>query len=294
MNKLQFTNIYLWVFLVAVFITLANINISQDVLIIGLGIAVVLLGLPHGALDLHVAKSLNLVSSFKSGFFFMVCYVVIAAISILFWIKLPAIGLVLFLAVSLFHFASDWRDIMPNYAGTSLACIILSGPAIQHSEILVDIFSSLLLSIDEANKIILGMQALFGLSILLFLTYLATLIKSASKVNRWQIAESVTLISGSLLLHPLIHFGLYFCLLHSPKHLLDVSSLLGIKLSKLVIISLPIVVLTLVIAIILYKIYGTADITNDLLRWIFIGLFGLTMSHMALISFWHRSHLVRS
>jgi hypothetical protein len=54
----------------------------------------------------------------------------------------------------------------------------------------------------------------------------------------------------------------------------------------------PFVLLTLLLAATLYIGFTSSgnaiEINTALLRWVFIGLFGLTMSHMLLISAWHR------
>ena len=91
------------------------------------------------------------------------------------------------------------------------------------------------------------------------------------------------------MLSPLLHFGLYFCLLHSPKHLQDVGVKLHVSIKAAITISLPFVIFTTVLAAVLYQFYGNSDLNVDLLRWIFIGLFGLTMSHVWLIHLWHGS-----
>jgi Brp/Blh family beta-carotene 15,15'-monooxygenase len=107
--------------------------------------------------------------------------------------------------------------------------------------------------------------------------------------NAWQMAEWSILLLSSVTLNPLLHFGLYFCLLHSPKHLHDVSELLNTSVKKTLVLSLPFVILTLVLAVALYLWLGSGVLSIDLLRWVFIGLFGLTTSHMMLISIWHSS-----
>ena len=122
-----------------------------------------------------------------------------------------------------------------------------------------------------------------------FLYFVIQLVLSKTRPGVWQITEWLTLILSSLILSPLIHFGLYFCLLHSPKHLRDVGMKLRVSVKRAIVISLPFVILTIVLAAGLYELFGSSRLSTDLLRWIFIGLFGLTISHMLLIHLWHRS-----
>ncbi len=64
---------------------------------------------------------------------------------------------------------------------------------------------------------------------------------------------------------------------------------LHVSAKRAIAISLPFVILTIVLAAGLYELFASSNINADLLRWIFIGLFGLTMSHMLLVRLWHNA-----
>jgi Brp/Blh family beta-carotene 15,15'-monooxygenase len=290
MSKLRYTQFYIGVCILAVLTTLANLNIASDNLIILLALAVTFLGLPHGALDFAVAKSLNLVTSITSAVRFMTIYMAIAALSIGFWIWVPGIALVLFLCVSAFHFSADWRGSMPFLPRLGLAGALLCGPSVLYSATVVELFKQLLLTAQTASWVVQGMQLVFYVGLLIFLYFVVPLLKEKKSLNLWQSFEWLTLIVSSLIFSPLLHFGLYFCLLHSPKHLQDVGVELRVSLKRAVVISVPFVVLTIVLAAGAYRLFATSEVSADLLRWVFIGLFGLTMSHMLLIHLWHSSN----
>lgn len=290
MNKIRYTQIYLCVFLLCTIGTLLNLQLPEACLIIALAVAVTLLGLPHGALDFAVAKSLRLISSFNSALYFIVIYLAISAFSIALWISFPAVSLGLFLCVSIYHFSTDWRNTMPCCARFGLASIIICGPAIIYSSTLLALFTSLFLTSGGAHWIIQGMQVIFWLGIIVWVYFIFELLKANRALDKLTIVECAALIVSSLTLSPLLHFALYFCFLHSPKHLNDVGEELQLSVSKAIILSLPFVALTIVLAAILFNFFAVNDLNIDLLRWIFIGLFGLTMSHMLLINLWHRSH----
>lgn len=289
MNKLRYTQFYISVCTLAVLTTLANLNMASDSIIVLLTLAVIILGLPHGALDFAVAKSLNLVTSFPSAIFFMTTYMVIAAVSIIFWTWAPHIALVLFLCISIFHFSADWRTTMPFFARLGLTGALLCGPSVLYSDIVVGLFTALLLTTQTASWVVQGMQVTFVVGILSFAYFVFKLLIGQKPMNFWQSAEWLALLVGSIVLSPLLHFGLYFCLLHSPKHLQDVGMKLGVSVKQAIVISVPFVILTIVLALGLYELYATKELNTDLLRWVFIGLFGLTMSHMLLIHIWHGS-----
>jgi Brp/Blh family beta-carotene 15,15'-monooxygenase len=290
MNKVRYTQIYLCVFLLCIIGALLNLHLPESYMIVGLAIAVTLLGLPHGALDFAVAKSLKLISSFNSALYFILVYTAISAFSIALWVGFPATSLGLFFCVSIYHFSTDWRNTMPRYARLGMASIIICGSSIMYSSTLLTLFTLLFLTAETANLIIQGMQIMFWIGITAFAYFIMQLLKANLTLDKFTLVECVALIVSSLTLTPLLHFALYFCLLHSPKHLNDVGEELQLSVSKAIILSLPFVALTIVLAAILFEFFGVNDVNVDLLRWIFIGLFGLTMSHMLLINLWHRSH----
>lgn len=289
MNKMRFTQIYLCVFLLCIIAALFNLHLSEFYMVVGLAIAVTLLGLPHGALDFAVAKSLKLISSFNSALYFIIVYVAISAFSIALWVGFPAISLGLFLCVSIYHFSTDWRHTMPTYARLGMASVIICGSAITYSSTLLTLFTSLLLTAETASFIIQGMQVIFWIGIAALGYFILQLLQADRTFERLTLVECAALVISSLALTPLLHFALYFCLLHSPKHLNDVGEELQLSMAKAIILSLPFVALTIVLAGVLFMFFGVNDVNIDLLRWIFIGLFGLTMSHMLLINLWHRS-----
>jgi Brp/Blh family beta-carotene 15,15'-monooxygenase len=289
MSKLRFTQFYLSVCTLAIIATLINLDMSSDSLIIVLALAVIFLGLPHGALDFAVAKSMNFVPSIPLAIRFIAVYMGIAALSIIFWVYMPEAALVIFLSISVFHFSADWRLSLPFFSRLGLASSLICGPSVFHSSTVTDLFNALLVTAEAANWIVQGMRLTFYIGTLFFLNYVIRSLFRKKSPDVWQYIEWLAIIFSSLILSPLIHFGLYFCLLHSPKHLQDVGVELGVSIKRAVIISLPFVILTIILGAVMYEFFGSDKLSNDLMRWIFIGLFGLTVSHMALIHLWHGS-----
>jgi Brp/Blh family beta-carotene 15,15'-monooxygenase len=289
MGKLHFTQIYLAILGLSILALLLNIELSSVVGIAALAIAVVILGLPHGALDFAVAKSLNYVTGVHTACRFLAIYTAVAGASIVFWTALPGTALSLFLGISIFHFAADWRTTMPLYARLCLSAMVLCGPSIVHSAIVVTLFTALFVSSEVAVWIIHAMQIIFAVAFLGFVYFVIAAVINKNIKSGWQVTEWIALITSSIVLTPLLHFALYFCVLHSPKHLFDVSKILRLSFIKVIVISLPFVLLTLLLAWVLFAVFANDAIDTELLRWTFIGLFGLTMSHMMLIHLWHRT-----
>ena len=72
--------------------------------------AVVLIGLPHGALDGAIAFRLGLLDDSRSLFRFITVYLSAGLAVVLFWFAMPAVALCVFLAVSLIHLGWETRN----------------------------------------------------------------------------------------------------------------------------------------------------------------------------------------
>jgi Brp/Blh family beta-carotene 15,15'-monooxygenase len=87
---------------------------NQSFFLLGL-LAILFLGIPHGATDYLIFK--NLKQSFlgsKKLLHFYIGYLAIMALYSLVWISLPSLGLLIFIGLSLFHFGqSNWVYIFP-------------------------------------------------------------------------------------------------------------------------------------------------------------------------------------
>ena len=73
--------------------------------LIGLA-GIVLIGLPHGALDGAVAMHLGIVRRFSDLARFIILYVALAALVVVTWTVAPSISLILFLTISMLHFGA--------------------------------------------------------------------------------------------------------------------------------------------------------------------------------------------
>ncbi len=98
----------------AILLTLALPDGGGTFQVVVLAIAVVVLGLPHGALDPWIARQHGLMRSEAA---FQGQYLGLALLVIATWWALPGISLLLFLAFSAWHFGQDWRRVSrPGFA----------------------------------------------------------------------------------------------------------------------------------------------------------------------------------
>ncbi|MGO9418473.1 beta-carotene 15,15'-dioxygenase, Brp/Blh family, partial [Roseiarcus sp.] len=176
---------------------------------------VLALGVPHGALDTVFARNLYGVSGFRGWAFFGAAYFVPAAIVVGLWAGAPLVFLTGFLVVSLVHFSGD------PVAGTPFIVRVFYGGAIIILPCLfhwaeVSLIFSLLVGAGPALAVTSTLHAA-GWPWLL-----ATLLAASSRLfaDRSSAAEIAAVALLAALAPPLIAFTVFFCLMHSARHVL--------------------------------------------------------------------------
>ena len=210
------------IFPVSVLLTIILFNLSPQFLsptiqIVILGIVIFLLGLPHGALDPWIAQRLGIYDSTKQKFLFTIAYLALTALVVLFWLWLPVLSLFVFLTISAWHFSGDWNTSINRPLRLCAGILLLLMPIGFHTETVSTIFQAL----SGTN----GAHLATTLSLPpWFLAVAMTLIAASAAMKRqWQTSlDFLSLLGLAYFTPPLIYFTLYFCLLHSPRHLFGI------------------------------------------------------------------------
>jgi len=247
--------------------------------------AVALLGLPHGALDLPMARVLWPLTGAADHMLFYGAYIGIAgAVAALWWLA-PGLALIAFLAYSALHFSGDWEmdGLLLRIAG---GLSVIGAPALFHVTDVVSIFSVLTDGAwAEPIAYAIAVAGLMGASL-----GLIALLQS-SGLSRGVLLELAGIWIGAAILPPLLYFIAYFCLLHSLRHMRDTLQALPERKAALraaggiMVVSL----LGASIALGLFLHVDGVDLESSVLRVVFIGLAALTVPHMLLVErFRHR------
>ena len=238
-----------------------------------------ILGLPHGALDFEIAKAYKLIKGPADTIFFLLSYLLISAACIYLWFLNPSMTLLFFLGVSIMHFSNDWREISPTSVATSLSTMLICLPAIASKAEVKEYFSYLFLQPHEASFITFIMASGFFLALLIFL--ISSILHGVK--NRFVLIEFCLLTLMAFTLPVLIYFMVYFCFLHSMNHIGKLSATLKKRPSELWIKSIPIIALVIFLSLPFITQGQHISLESILIQWIFIGLFALTIPHMILI-----------
>lgn len=251
-------------------------SLSQLVLLIT---AVALFGIPHGAIDPLVARHLGLWQTPAGLLAHLVLYSSLAALTILIWSIIPVASLLIFLLISIWHFSADWRLHVHAIQRWIIGGVIVLGPLLFHGEQVTVIFASL---IPPAAAVTI-VQWLYPLSIGLLAAVCWPLI-SQWKLNRSGAIELLALLILAMLLPPLVYFLVFFCGLHSPRHLIDVyAQCRPASIRPWLLTVITISGITIGLAAIGYLTMPAMTVSEQLTRLLFIGLAALTVPHMVLI-----------
>ncbi len=262
---------------------------QSHALAVVLVVAVVLTGLPHGALDPWVAWRAGLWRT-RFGFAaFNLAYVAIAAAVLLVWLLAPGPSLALFLAISAWHFGGDWRQSLNVWTRAPVGAALLSLPALAAPAEVSAIFT--LLAGPEGGVIAgwMGMAA----------PWLAAAAAASALValQRSTVAavEITAVAAFALLLPPLVFFLVYFCALHSPRHLRTAAqSADSNRRRQMTGVALAYTLLTVAAAAVAWP-WIAADFASastpeaPLIRILFVGLAALTLPHMIVVMLSERS-----
>lgn len=231
-------------------------------------------GVSHGASDSIVIW--DTFSKLKAKALAFFTYLFIVFLGLFLWFQSPALGLIILLLMSIFHFGeSDLAYLKKASRSIKLswgfAMTLL--PIIFFEKDVKAIFD-LLVNFDISLKIffVLKILTLFFICNFLFLVYISDVIKRKDKTLLF--LEFLITIFLASFLEPLYWFIIYFCFLHGIRALiyLGINSLRD--LIFLTIFTLPV---TFFAYFLLYK-----NLQIEYLNTIFSILMALTISHMLL------------
>jgi Brp/Blh family beta-carotene 15,15'-monooxygenase len=270
----SFSNAFLIVTLLVSAAVLLGLHPDPTVGLVVLVASVILLGLPHGALDPMVGQSVF--PGYRRAAFYLL-YVSAAALVVVAWIAWPKAALGCFLLVAAFHFGSDLEGESRVWLRICYGLTIVTLPCVRYGADVATIYRMLALQ-PAGDYVAWSPWIAYAAGAT---TLIAVSLKAKSDLRR--VAEVAVILLSGVCLPPLLFFSCYFGLLHSPRHLLETASSLGLKtLRSLFATTAPIVFATLCLAGIGWGVMHRYSGQQRVLLIVFVGLAALTVPHMLL------------
>ncbi|MDC1311308.1 Brp/Blh family beta-carotene 15,15'-dioxygenase [Burkholderiales bacterium] len=250
-------------------------------------LAIVIIGIPHGALDLDLAVAGNSASRQRLSKIFLI-YVAIAVLSFITWHLIPTTALVTFLLLSTIHFGRA-NPLLINYKNKSSLDALSSSIVFQGG--LTTIFLPYLYW-DEIKNLftslgadIVALQFIGIFAVIVWAT--STAIATFHHRSKWLyicLASLMVFIYFKQVFTPLLLFSIFFCILHSIPHYLKASREIGKSPKKPpVTFLINTVVAWIIVAAVSLFFYRSQNINSSTLNAIFSVLFALTIPHMLLV-----------
>ena len=253
------------------------------------------IGISHGALDNYKANKLLSIYKIKNKSIFFIIYILISAIIILIWSLYSSYTLIAFLIVASYHFGrEDTSFLYQEHSNIDQALYLIKGsliifaPLFFHFDETLKIFETLMLS----NNFIIFLQDehwLINVSLFLsILGYFYFIFRNKLQDFEILLLDMLSIIILNFVFSPLIAFTLYFCFLHSIRHIISISHelnkndfLKGVKvfIRKALPLTIITAILYLFAALFLSKFFSLNDV---IIKVIFIGLASLTFPHILL------------
>jgi len=255
---------------------------------------IVLLGVPHGALDPLFAQALLKLNSRAAWLGFVALYLLLAAWVVVLWWYLPLVFLIVFLAVSILHFSGDLA------AGATFSERLVYGgavvvlPALWHAAELTRLFSQLV-GLSAAVPVVAALQFVA----LPWLLALLLLVVRSCRRDGLLALEIMSVGSLTLTATPLLGFAIYFCAMHSPRHILRTQQYAGVAPRRMALVAVLPLLAVLVLSVLGWYLLPPSSTDERMLKLLFVALAALTLPHMVLVervrfSGWQRPAVVSS
>jgi beta-carotene 15,15'-dioxygenase len=242
-------------------------------------IAIVLAGIPHGTLDVEIAAAHfgQHHSAIKAKI--IGGYLACVAAMIFLWLLLPELALIAFLIISIVHFSRDWRGGVDPFLAMMVGWALVALPALASPDDVAMIFAALTGSDNGAV-----IAALLGAaSVPAALGSLVFAYWAFRNNDRQSAVEVLACMIAASFLPPLVAFAVFFCGLHSPRHMADaLRDTGGISPLKKAAIIFAVFALSLGIGVLMFLYQGDVPADAGIIRTAFILISTLTVPHFIL------------
>ena len=280
LQKIQFHSIiFSLLAFIAIVFSWQVVAINQPILLLTLVILIIVLGVPHGALDTLFAKQYWQLRSAQNWIIFLSGYSFLAALVVGFWLWQPVLFFIGFIVISILHFADDLPGATPFIAKILYGGAIIVLPALLHQQQIVQLFSYII-TVQDANILV---NIMFALAFV-WAVGIVGFSFACFKTNSYTSLEMISVSLLALLASPLVAFTIYFCGMHSARHLLrsDIYLSSSTKKLKLAALTLP-TFSVLIAAVFCWPLSQNQAFDTKLIQLLFVTLAALTLPHMLLL-----------
>ena len=259
--------------------TLALGRLSPQLELIVVAVLIMVLGVPHGALDTIFAKQLYGIRTLSGWLQFSLLYLLLAALVVGLWLWQPGLFLLGFLAISAAHFSGDPLQGVPWPARLFYGGSVILLPTIGHAQEIGRLFGLLVGDATAAPLVPwlrwLAWPWLVGLA-------LASLWQT--RHDFWTALEMAAAGILAIVAPPLVSFVVFFCGMHSARHILRTMNFSG-RSSWRYVAGAALLPMAGVLAgsTLAWVFLRDTALDARVVQVVFVGLAALTVPHMVLV-----------
>ena len=243
------------------------------------GALTALLGMPHGAFDVVFARKLYGVVDLQGWALFSLRYVGLAAAVVGFWFVAPTPFLCAFLVCSALHFGGDPAAGTSRFTRGLYGGAVIVLPALWHGPELQRLLG---LVAGPASAAFVAPVLSQMAAPWLGATALACVL--LARTSRMAASELIGLAALSVTAPPLVAFTVYFCAMHSPRHILrTLGSLPHSEVRNALMMVLWPTLAVLAVLAVTGGLSGGRSTPAWVMQIVFVGLAALTLPHMVLL-----------
>ena len=243
------------------------------------GALILFIGVPHGALDLLYLRKVLGVHRPVNIAISILAYLAISALIVGLWLWSPLLFLVGFLLASGLHFSGDPDNGVSPLTRVTVGTGVIVLPSLFHSKELEHLYS-LLTNQAVAEKVV---SLSFPLACAVI--GIGTISLGIEVVTRNFKAATELLIVGMLstIAPPLLAFTIYFCLMHSARHIVRTSELILVPKRAFVLECVLPMVGVFISGAIAWNFKNSLSIDAKVIQILFVLLAALTAPHMVIV-----------
>ena len=252
------------------------------------------IGVSHGSLDNYKGKKLLKFYKLKNSIIFYLSYIFVVIFVILIWKFLPSFTLLTFLLIAAYHFGKE--DGLNSLSMIKISklkiiyyfsrgAIIIISPLVFHPNETIEIFT--VISSDLFINSLFFLKKYYFFEAMLILVLLSCFFITGKQYAAF-IFEIPSILAINYFFTPFFAFTIYFCFLHSIRHIISLSHELNranIKkgFNMFVNKALPLSLTTAILFILsLFFLLDLNQLNEAIFKVIFIGLASLTFPHILL------------
>jgi beta-carotene 15,15'-dioxygenase len=279
------SNIFIYSAIFILLISLLPIGIlSETSALFSFIIIIAIFGVPHGSLDALFAKKALKLITYADWIKFICIYLSISLSVLMLWSTFPTILFVTFLIFSALHFSDDLSDTSTKLTGILYGICIISLPSVLHQDELIKLYSYII-NHNNAIQIVYVMQAIAIIASFLIIPIAVLASQEIKGTHNLQVIfEIISVCTLMLIVKPLLAFTIYFCLMHSARHILRSRYYFEDYSNNKIIgyLTIP-TIFVIVFCYFILQLLPSEKVDENLIKVTFSGLAALTFPHAYLL-----------